>query len=198
MQALREDIRRVDAVLFTHAHADHLFGLDDIRRFNDLSGAPMPCHGSEDTIRTVRAAFEYVFVPTQLGGGKPSINLMSVDGPFEASGVPVTPIPVMHGQMPILGYRIGDLVYITDCSRIPASSYELMRGIDTLVLGVIRHEPHETHFSISDGLAVVEKLKPRQTFFTHIAHRLDHEATNNALPADVQLAYDGQHLEIRD
>ena len=191
IQALREGIRRVDAVLFTHAHADHLFGLDDIRRFNDLSGAPMPCYGSKETLSTVRVAFEYVFVPTQLGGGKPLLDLISVNGPFEVAGVRVTPIPVMHGRMSILGYRIGNLAYITDCSRIPASSYELMRGLDTLVLGVIRHEPHETHFSISDGLAVVDKLKPRQTFFTHIAHRLDHEATNSALPADVQRAYDG-------
>lgn len=196
IQALRENIHRVDAVLFTHAHADHLFGLDDIRRFNDLSGMPMPCYGLEDTLKTVRVAFEYAFVPTQVGGGKPSLDLISVNGPFEVSGVRITPIPVFHGRLPILGYRIGDLAYVTDCSRIPAASYELMRGVDTLVLGVIRHEPHETHFSISQGLAVVEKLKPRQTFFTHIAHRLEHEATNNALPADVQLAYDGQQWVI--
>ncbi|MCE5315260.1 MAG: MBL fold metallo-hydrolase [Armatimonadota bacterium] len=196
MQVLREDVRHIDAVLITHAHADHIFGLDDIRRFNDLSGKSMPCFGSEATLHCMRNTFDYVFTATQVGGGLPQLELVQVDGPFEACGVGVTPIPILHGRMHIFGYRIGDFAYITDCSQIPQPSEELLRDLDTLVLGVIRHEPHATHFCVSQALAVVEKLQPRHVFFTHIAHKLDHDHTNRALPPDVQLAYDGLKIKI--
>jgi len=196
IQVLRERIERVDAVLFTHCHADHIFGLDDIRRFNDMSGKPMPCYGSGDTLTTVRRAFEYVFLPTQKGGGKPLLRLIPVDGEFEINGVRVTPVPILHGQLGIFGYRIGDFAYLTDCSHLPASSVGLLRGLDTLVLGVLRPEPHETHFSVGEALAVVDLLAPKRTFFTHIAHRLEHESTNRALPVGVQLAHDGLKLSI--
>lgn len=196
LQALANDIRRVDAVLFTHAHADHIFGLDDVRRFNDLSHGSMPCFGSVATLETIRRAFEYVFVPTQVGGGKPLLELVPVEGAFEVAGARVTPIPVFHGCIQILGYRVGDLAYVTDCSAIPDSSAPFLEGLDVLVLGVLRPEPHETHFSVSQGLAVVERFRPRQAYFTHISHRLDHERTNLALPPGVQLAYDGLRLAV--
>jgi phosphoribosyl 1,2-cyclic phosphate phosphodiesterase len=196
IQVLRENIRRIDAVLITHAHADHVFGLDDVRRFNDLSGKSMPCYGSEDTLQVIRAAFGYAFTSTQLGGGLPQLDLVRIDGPFEALGVSITPVPIFHGRIPIFGYRICDFAYVTDCSHIPQASEKLLNNLDTLVLGVIRHEPHETHFCVSQALAIVEKFKPRRAFFTHIAHRLDHDLTNSALPPDVQLAYDGLRIEI--
>ena len=196
LQLLREDVRRVDSLLFTHSHADHIFGLDDIRRFNDISGRAIPIYGNSETLVALRQAFEYVFVPTQLGGGKPMLDLIEVDGPFEAAGVPVTPIPIYHGRLKILGYRIGDFAYVTDCSRISEHSMDMLRGLHTLVLGVIRHEPHETHFTISQGVSLVEKLQPSCTYFTHITHKLDHEKTNAALPNGVQLAYDGLQLDI--
>jgi len=213
-QVLRENVCRVDAILFTHAHADHIFGLDDVRRFNDISGKPMPCYGSPDTIRVIRQAFEYVFKPTQIGGGKPSLELIEVNGPFTVSPCPqapsfpqilntqysisneVVPVPIFHGDLPILGFRIGAFAYLTDCSAIPETSFDLLDGLDTLVLGVLRHEPHETHFSVGEGLAVVERLHPRQTCFTHLTHRLDHESTNRSLGPHAQLAYDGLTLRV--
>lgn len=196
VQVLRENVRRVDAVLFTHAHADHVFGLDDVRRFNEMSGREMPCYGSQDTLTTLRRAFDYVFVPTQLGGGKPSLELIEIDGQFEVAGVSVIPIPIFHGELPIHGYRIGNFAYVTDCSAIPAPSLELLQGLDVLVLGVLRHEPHETHFCLGEGLEIVERLRPRRAFFTHIAHKLGHEATNATLPEAVRLAWDGLQLDI--
>lgn len=196
IQALREGLRRADAALFTHGHADHIFGLDDIRRFNDLSGRSISCYGNAQALEVLRQAFGYVFMKTQIGGGKPRLELVEVDGSFEAAGVPVIPIPAWHGRIPVLGYRIGAFAYVTDCSRIPERSMKLLEGLHTLVLGAIRHEPHETHMSIGEGLEVVERLKPGRTFFTHITHRLDHEATNAALPEGVELAYDGLRWTI--
>lgn len=198
LQVVRENVRAVDGILFTHAHADHIFGLDDVRRFNDLSGKTMPCYGSTETLRIIRQAFEYVFVPTQIGGGKPSLELIPVDGRFKAAGVDVVPVPVLHGRMRVLGFRIGSFAYVTDCSAIPPSSMELLRSLDVLVVGAIRHEPHETHFSISEGLAVIQELRPTQAFMTHITHRLDHQKTNESLPPGVELAYDGLNVEIHD
>jgi len=196
IQALREDLRLVDAVLFTHAHADHIFGLDDIRRYNDISGRSIPCYGNARSLEVLRQTFRYVFTRTQVGGGKPKLELVEVTGPMEVAGVPVVPIPAWHGRIPVLGYRMGSFAYITDCSRIPEGSMRLLEGLHTLVLGAIRHEPHETHMSIGEGLEVVKRLQPTKTFFTHITHRLDHEATNAALPEGVELAYDGLRWDV--
>ena len=196
LQVLRENVRQIDAILYTHAHADHVFGLDDIRRFNDMSHKTICCYGSAETLNTIRQAFEYIFIPTQIGGGKPQIELISIDAPFGVNNVQITPIPVFHGQLNVFGYRIDDLAYITDCSDIPDLSMQLLADLDTLILGVLRAEPHETHFSISQGLAIVQELKPKRAFFTHIAHRLDHEITNQALPPNVQLAHDGLQIEL--
>lgn len=197
IQTLREKISVVNAVLFTHSHADHLFGLDDIRRFNEISGLSMPCYADANTFETMRRAFDYIFKGTNyVGGSIPSIIPFEIDGPFDVFGVCVTPIPIFHGRLKILGYRIGDLAYITDCSKIPDKSIDLLQNLDTLVLGVIRHEPHPTHFTVNQGIEIVEQLRPRRTFFTHIAHQLEHEATNRNLPPNVSLAYDGLQLSI--
>ncbi|NLN74976.1 MAG: MBL fold metallo-hydrolase [Armatimonadetes bacterium] len=196
IQMLREDISRVDAILFTHSHADHIFGLDDVRRFNDFNRCALPCYGNDVTLRDIRRSFEYVFVPTQIGGGKPSLDLIAVNGPFTAAGISVIPIKVKHGKLDVLGYRIGDFAYVTDVSFIPETSLDLLENLNTLVLGVIRPKPHETHLSLGEGVELVEMLQPKRAYFTHIAHQLDHQSTNAILPQHIRLAYDGLQIDV--
>jgi phosphoribosyl 1,2-cyclic phosphate phosphodiesterase len=195
-QALRFDIRRVDAVLFTHPHADHLLGLDEIRRFNTLQGGAIPCYGDPDTITEVRRVFAYAFEPRQQGGGVPRLNLFPVTEPFWIGGTPVTPIPVMHGRLPIYGYRVGAFAYLTDCSAIPEQSWRLLDGVRTLVIDALRHAPHPTHFTVEQALDVVSELQPERAYFTHIAHDLAHAETSGRLPPGVELAYDGLIVDI--
>jgi len=190
-QALRHDVRRVDAVLFTHPHADHLLGLDEIRRYNTMQRATIPCYGDPDTLAEVRRVFAYAFEPRQQGGGVPKLELVPVTGPFEAAGAPVTPIPVLHGRLPIYGYRIGAFAYLTDCSAIPDASWPLLEGLDVLVLDALRHVPHATHFTVAQALDVVARVRPRRALLTHIAHDLRHAETAAGLPTGVELAYDG-------
>jgi phosphoribosyl 1,2-cyclic phosphate phosphodiesterase len=192
----RHRVSHIDAVVFTHAHADHIFGLDDVRRFNDIQRSELPCYGHRQTLGGIRKSFWYIFVPTQVGGGKPRLDLRLVNGSFEAAGLIVTPIPVWHGRVRVTGYRIGNFAYVTDVSRIPEESAELLKDLDTLVLGVLRHTPHPTHFNIEQGLAQIERLRPRRTLLTHISHQLDHEATNAILPSGVKLACDGMVIDI--
>jgi phosphoribosyl 1,2-cyclic phosphate phosphodiesterase len=196
-QAIRFHLERVDAVLFTHAHADHIFGLDDIRRFNDLQGGEMPCYGSAETLADIERAFRYAFVETQAGGGKPRLQLHTITaGPLTAAGIEVEAIPILHGKLPVFAYRFGSFAYVTDASEIPPASRDRLRGVDTLVLGALRHREHPTHFSVAQALEAVADLAPRRAFFTHMAHDLEHRATEAELPAGVRLAYDGLILEI--
>jgi len=196
IQALKAQISHVDGVLYTHCHADHVFGFDDLRVFSNLTKTSIPIYGNESTITEFRDVFSYVFRKTQEGGGKPQVETIVVDGSFRVGNVEVQPIPVFHGALPILGYRVGPLAYITDCSYIPASSLELLQGLDTLVLGVIRHEPHPTHMNVAQALHLARKLKAKRTYFTHISHLLEHEETSKALPEGVYLAYDGLSICI--
>jgi phosphoribosyl 1,2-cyclic phosphate phosphodiesterase len=178
--------------LFTHSHADHIFGLDDIRRFNDLQGGEMPCYGSSETLADIARSFRYVFEETQAGGGKPRLVLHAIEaGPFQAAGVGVEAIPILHGRLPVFAFRFGDFAYVTDASEILSGSRDRLRGLDTLVLGALRH-----HFSVAQALEMVAELQPRRAFFTHIAHDLDHRATEAELPPRVRLGYDGLILEI--
>jgi phosphoribosyl 1,2-cyclic phosphate phosphodiesterase len=197
LQCLANDVEHVDAVLYTHAHADHIFGLDDIRRFNEMQDSEIACYGNGETLSTIRQAFDYIFKPTQAGGGKPRITLNEVCAPFCADDIEITPIPIKHGCLDIFGYRIGNLAYITDCSEIPESSKPLLHNLDVLVLGALRRTAHETHFSLEEAVAAAKELAPRQTWFVHMAHKLDHEATNAVLPTNIRLAYDGQVVESR-
>lgn len=196
-QAIDWDVMRVDAVLFTHSHADHVMGLDDLRRFNGLQGGAIPAYADAHTASEITRIFKYVFEPPEeKGGGIPQITLTTIAGPFEVNGVSVTPVPLLHGRRPILGFRFGRFAYLTDCSAIPDESWPLLDNLDVLVLDALRHRPHPTHFTVEQALAVVARLRPRQAWLTHICHDLPHAETNRGLPAGVALAYDGLVLDV--
>jgi phosphoribosyl 1,2-cyclic phosphate phosphodiesterase len=199
MQALTRDIRRVDAILFTHSHADHVFGLDEVRRFNKLQKAAIPCYADELTITDLRRTFAYIFdTNTPKGGGLPKITLTRIGGAFSLGGRDVIPIPLMHGARPILGYRIGPFAYLTDCNVIPDASWPLLEGVETLVIDALRERPHSTHFNVEQALAAAARIGAARTYFTHISHDLGHAATCARLPRGVELAYDGLILETPD
>jgi phosphoribosyl 1,2-cyclic phosphate phosphodiesterase len=196
-QALTHRITRVDAIVFTHGHADHILGLDDVRRFNSLMGQPMKLYGDALTLDEIRRMFGYVFDPgTPRGGGIPQLDLTLVEGPFAVGGLSFVPVPIMHGQRPILGLRLGRFAYLTDCSAIPESSWPLLFGVDVVVLDALRHRPHPTHFSLEQAIAAARRIAARQTYLTHMCHDLPHAATTALLPPGIALAYDGLQLDV--
>jgi phosphoribosyl 1,2-cyclic phosphate phosphodiesterase len=194
-QALAQDVRRVDAILFTHSHADHVFGLDEVRRYNAMQGAPLGCYGDARTLADLRRMFAYIFDPPEEGSTIPALRLFRIGGTFTLGDVDVVPVPLLHGTRPILGFRVGTFAYLTDCSTIPDPSWPLLDGVRTLVLDALRHRPHPTHFSVAEALEVVGRLAPDRAYFTHICHDLPHAATCAHLPPGVELAYDGLVLD---
>src|SRR4051795_10473942 len=197
MQALVNDVRRVDAILFTHTHADHVFGIDDVRRFNQMQKSAIACFADSATVHSLKRMFTYIFEPPkQVGGGLPQLSLFRLAGAFTLGGVEIVPIPLFHGVLPILGFRIGSFAYLTDCNRIPDESFALLAGVKTLIIDALRQRPHSTHFSVSEAAAVAAQLGVERAYFTHISHDLGHAETSATLPAGVELAYDGLVVEI--
>jgi phosphoribosyl 1,2-cyclic phosphate phosphodiesterase len=197
-QALAHGVERLDAVLYTHSHADHIFGFDEIRRFNHLTGRVLPIFADAETLADLRRTFAYAFDErTPKGGGLPQVEPVEVAGPFEVFGTTVVPVPIRHGDRTILGYRIGPFAYLTDCSGIPDESFALLGGLDIAVVGALRHRPHPTHFTLEQAVAAARRIAARRTFFTHMCHDLGHEATMALLPAGMALAHDGLTLTMR-
>ncbi len=199
LQCVARGIKRADAILFTHHHADHVAGLDDLRRFNYLMGSALNCYGPADALKRIGEMFVYAFeddpdYPSQ----KPALNLVPIDAnPFELFGMTVAPIPLMHGPLPVFGYRFGKFAYCTDCNFIPADSLDRLNGLDVLILDGLRRRPHPTHFNLEQAVEMAKQIGAKRTYFTHIAHELMHEETNAELPEGMELAYDGLGFQVR-
>jgi len=196
MQVLRAGIDHLDAVVFTHAHADHIFGLDDIRPFNFRQQTHIPIYAHEATFAVIRRVFEYVFDTRERHTTVPKLDVNIVgEAPFDVCGLKFEPIPLMHGDALIHGYRVGNLAYLTDHSAIPEASMARLGGLDVLFLDALRHKPHPTHSTLAQSVATALALQPKRTFFTHMCHDLGHAATEATLPPGIFLAYDGMTIE---
>jgi phosphoribosyl 1,2-cyclic phosphate phosphodiesterase len=196
-QALREKITQLDAVLYTHTHADHILGIDDLRplTYRHKPGK-LPLYATPRNCEFLRNMFRYIFDAEYKFGGLPLVELHPIEGPVELFDARFEPLTVIHGETPILGFRFGSAAYLTDHSEVPTETLEKLRGLDILFLDALRYTPHPTHSTVEQSLKIVDAVKPKRTFFTHICHDLPHEATNAALPAGVQLAHDGMKLEF--
>lgn len=197
LQALTHNVRQVDAVLFTHAHADHTGGFDELRRFNELAQSHLPVYAGPETATVLRERFSYGFEDVfPFYGGKPDLSLHEVRGPFEIEGKTIVPIPVVHGRTNVLGFRFGPLAYVTDAKIVPESSAELLRGVDTLVLNALRERPHPTHLSFGEAIELVEQIGPRRTYLVHLSHETSHVDATGLLPPGVEIAFDGLTIDV--
>jgi phosphoribosyl 1,2-cyclic phosphate phosphodiesterase len=196
-QVLRAGIERLDAVLYTHAHADHILGLDDIRPFNFRQRGAIPIYGAPETLAIIQRVFPYIFDGEEKVSSVPNLELRPLDGqPFDAAGFEFTPVPLLHGRTTIYGFRFGRAAYLTDHSEIPESSLDLLSGLDVLFLDALRYKPHPTHCTVDRALAYVEQLQPRRAYFTHICHDISHAQLEQRLPEHVKLAYDGLEIAV--
>ncbi len=195
LQMLRHDVRRLDAVIFTHSHADHVLGLDDVFPLSIRSGRAIPAYASPETLEQLKITFRYLFAENRYPGIA-EVDLRAIDGPFQIGDLGFQPIEVFHGEMRVLGFRIGAFGYVTDVSRIPDSSMEKLQGLKYLVLDGLRYRPHVSHFSLAEAAEIAARLNPEMTYLIHMSHDVDHDEGNKALPQSVGLSYDGLSLEL--
>ncbi len=195
--ALRQGMDRLDAVLLTHAHSDHVSGLDDLRIFSQTSGKAVPLYSSAATLNDVRNRFAYAFAPPkEYGGGAPQYELRIAKEPFDFDGWKITPLPVLHGPEPILGYRVNDFALVTDVTTIPESTLDLMKGLKVLALDCLRNRPHSTHLGFDQSVDYARRIGAEKTYFIHMCHELEHAETEARLPPEIRLAYDGLELDV--
>ena len=195
LQARQAGISSLSAIFFTHAHADHLHGLDDIRPLTYKT--PLDLYAAPATLREIQERFSYIFKTQKLGGGVPRVNLRELDSvPVKCGHLEVIPVPLLHGMMPINGYRIGSFAYLTDCSSIPSRSYSLLKNLDVLVIDALRYKTHPTHFNVAQALKEIERIAPRRAFLTHMCHDLEYCELAASLPVGVAPAYDGLEIVI--
>jgi phosphoribosyl 1,2-cyclic phosphate phosphodiesterase len=195
-QAIREHIRKIDAVLYTHTHADHILGIDDLRPLSFHRPEKIPLYAQPEAAEFLRGMFSYIFDAEYKYGGLAQVELKTINGTVELFGAHFEPIKVIHGDTEIIGYRFGSAAYLTDFSEIPEESFARLSDLDILFLDALRHKPHPTHSTVDNSLRIVERVKPKRAFFTHICHDLPHEATNAALPPHVRLSHDGMKLDF--
>ena len=197
-QFLRFPFPGIDAILYTHAHADHIFGLDEIRRFNYLLKKRIPAYGSNDTLMRLKKVFDYAFQSPEVPivPGLPNLSAHLIEDVTEIEGVPVTPVPLLHGEGQTLGYRIASFAYCTDVKQIPESSLPLLRNLDVLVLDALREKAHPSHLSLSEAIETAQKIGAKQTYFTHMNHIIDYDRHSKLLPDNMAFAYDGLMLEL--
>ena len=196
LQCVANRVRRIDAVLLTHSHADHIFGLDDLRMFSRLQDGPVPIYGDAGTLARVRQAFSYAFEDGQVGGGKPELCLRELDGNVMVGNLEITPMPVRHGSLPVIAYRMGRFAYVTDTSEIPPETSQQLADLDTLVIDALRYKPHVTHLNIEQAVEIVQRLEPRRAFFTHMTHDVDYGRLKDELPKGIEPAYDGLVVDV--
>lgn len=198
LQCIKNNVIKLDAVLITHPHADHIFGLDDLRRFNIIQRMDIPIYGASETLDTIRNVFSYVFNNnhSDAGGYKPRFSLHAINGDLKIAELPIVPIDAIHGNGQVTGYRFEKFAYITDVSEIPEESLAKLNNLEVLVLGALRYTPHVKHFNIEQALHIVKQLNPRKTYFTHMCHEIDHDEANRRLPAWVEFAFDGLVIEV--
>lgn len=196
LQMLRHKVTDLDAVLFTHNHADHIYGLDDVRPFCFLRDKTIPLYGHPATMEWIRGNFSYIWEAAQHGGGLPRVELNPITQPVAIGGISFIPVPVMHGTLEIYGYRFGDCAYISDVSHIPESSKKLLQGLRILIVDAVRLRHHSTHFNLTEALEAIEELSPSEAYLTHICHDIMHADIDASLPDRIHLAYDGLELEV--
>lgn len=195
-QTLREGFTRVDAVLYTHPHADHLNGIDDLRAFCYVAKAPIPVFGNDYMMRDIETRFHYTTLPPGTWWDRPSLQTTPVHAPFCHRGVEVTPIPLLHGKWPIYGYRIGRVAYLTDVSEIPEESFALLEGLDLLLLDCLREQVHFTHFGVEEALSAAARIKARRTVLIHMTHELEYHDLSSRMPPGIEVGYDGMRLSV--
>jgi len=193
-QLLREKISHVDAVLYTHTHADHIHGIDDLRPFNKTGAEPIPIFAGSDATSSIRKNFTYIFGNSERSGYCPRLSLNEINAPFELFGLSIIPIPLTHGNGQSLGFRFGPIAYLTDCSAIPETSMVLLENLEVLVIDALRFRPHASHFNIAGAIEAAEQIGATRTLLTHLSHEVDHAKHSEGLPESVEFAYDGQKL----